>query len=956
MKKFVLFLMLLFGSFSLVSQVTAATDVTDIYVHYYRFSGDYDTWSLWAWQDQPTSLDGSAYAFAPDNTGPAYNFGGVVATISVTDNFPDISRMGLIVRRGEWLEKDIDSDRFVDIPSVTTNGEVHFYLVEGDPLIGTSLDDPLGPSKEPKFKAAYFTQLDTIYFSATESLSAEDVTVFEDGNEIIPTSFTADGMTGTIVLPHELDFSKSYVIEATFPSNASVNDYTITYDGIYDSQAFDDAFAYDGELGAIVDGNQTTFRVWAPVSNAVTLNLYDTGTPARYGGTDDPIQTVEMTKDVKGTFVYTANSNLHGTYYTYSVTNGSQTNEVVDPYAKGVGVNGIRGLVVDFSQTNPDGFVYGDRPDNMTNYTDAIIYELHIRDISSSPTWNGTEANRGKYLGLVEKGTTYNGIPTGFDHIVDLGVTHVQIQPFFDFGVVDETRLEDPTYNSFNWGYMPLNYNAPEGSYSSDPYDGLVRIEELKQVVEAFGEANIRVNMDVVYNHTGLTADSNFNLIVPGYYYRKTADGSFSNGSGTGNETASERYMMRKFIVDSTVFWAEEYNISGFRFDLMALHDIDTMDAVVTALHAIDPTIMVYGEPWTGGTTTLPSSEMASKLNLYEMPGVGAFNDNTRDGIKGSVFNREAGGFLQGNVGYNTFKSADIANVKYGIAGGIAYPGSSVTAWNMSPTKTLNYVACHDNNTLYDKLYLTLQGADRLDLIPELARQAYGIVLTSQGIPFIYAGDEFLRSKPAASGSGFDHNSYQSPDSVNMIRWDLLATDEGMATNNYVKGLIALRKAHASFRMPNAQDVLDNLSFIYTDVSGVIAYEIANGTSGDEYTKIIVIQNANENAVDLVLPDSGDWVLVADKNQAGTDTIDTYYAGSTLSVDSHATYILYETPASGNGNTTTGVTTTAPVTTDVTTGGGKETTGCGSCSSASLSLVLSGIIVIAGFFLIRKKS
>ncbi len=936
MKKILLLFILFLGIFSFASQVHADTDVTTIYVHYYRFDGDYTNWNLWAWQNEPTSEEGSSYAFSTDNTSGTYNWGGVVAAINVADNFPNITRMGLIVRLGEWVAKDIDSDRFVDIPAQTVDGQVHFYLVQGEQAIGTSIDDPDGPSKLPKFNYAYFTELDTIKYNATESLPQANIRVYADDIEITPASITTDGASGTILLSNDLDFTKEYKIEATFPSNSSVNDYKITYDGIYDSQAFNDQFAYEdsdsgivgdpGRLGAtvVVDNDnhandKTYFRVWAPISDAVTLNLYDTGTPAIDGGTDVPIQQIPMLSGVKGTFYYVADSNLHGTYYTYTVTNGNMVNEVVDPYAQGLGVNGVRGLVVDFDQVNTAiGFTPGDRPDNITNATDAIIYEMQIREFTTSPNWNGTEANRGKYLGVVESGTSYDGIPTGFDHLVDLGITNVQIQPFFDFGVVDETRLDDPTYNSYNWGYMPLNFNAPEGSFSSDPYDGLVRIQELKQMIEAFSAANIRVNMDVVYNHTGLTANSNFNLIVPGYYYRKTADGTFSNGSGTGNEMASERVMMRKFIVDSTIFWADEYDISGFRFDLMSLEDITTMNEVTTALHSMDPTIMVYGEPWTGGTTTLPSSQMASKLNLYQMPTVGAFNDNTRDGIKGSVFQAEAGGFIQGGLGYNTFKTSVIDNVKYGIVGGIDWPDSSVSAWHTQPIKTINYVACHDNNTLHDKLYLTLEGSDDLDLIPDLAKQAYGIVLTSQGVPFIYAGDEFLRSKPLVSGSGFDHNSYQSPDSVNMMRWDLLATPDGQAVNNYIKGLIEIRKSHPSFRMPSATDVTNNLNFVYTDTQGVIAYQIANGDTNDIYDSILVIQNANDDIVNLTLPQvTGGWALIVDKDTAGTTNLDTYLSEANLSVAAHATYILYHDPTIVDDTitTTAEATTTAPVTT-----------------------------------------
>jgi pullulanase len=693
-----------------------------------------------------------------------------------------------------------------------------------------------------------------------------------------------------------LDFAKSYTIEATFPSNSSVNDYSITFDGIYDSEEFEIAFGYEGDdLGSIVDGNTTTFRVWAPVSQSVKLNIYDTGTPLSLGGTDTPVRTVDMVKDVKGTFYYEEESNLHGSYYTYSVTNGSVTNETIDPYAKSAGVNGIRGMVVDFNQVNPTGFTYDNRPSNMVNATDAIIYELHVRDLTSHSSWNGTEINRGKFLGLTESGTTYEGYKTGFDHIKDLGVTHVQILPFFDFGVVDESKLDDSDYNSFNWGYMPLNFNVPEGSYSSDPFDGETRVRELKQMIMEFGEADIRINMDVVYNHHGLTADSNFEKIVPGYYFRKTSSGAFSNGSGTGNETASERVMMRKFMIDSVKFWAEEYNISGFRFDLMALHDIETMVLLEAALKEIDPTIMVYGEPWMGGTSPLDASLQGGKMNLAEMATVGAFNDDLRDAVKGSVFAKEQGGFIQGE-----FNTNNEMRIKYGIVGGVDYPSingsnlSPLKVWHTSPVKTINYVTAHDNNTLHDKLYLTLVEDEKLDLIPALQKQANAIVLTSQGIPFLHAGDELLRTKPLADKEGFDHNSYESPDSTNQIRWDLMTDEETQDVYNYYKGLIALRKSHESFRMTDKDDIIDNIRFIEEDLEGLIAFEIANQASNDEFETILVFHNAYEKEVKVKLLGDSNYYVLVDGDDAGTEVIDEYAGGDTITLSANSTYVIHK--------------------------------------------------------------
>lgn len=905
MKKGLIFAFMVPFIVLLMSLTTMAATVTDVYVHYYRYQGDYDGWNLWVWQSKPVSQDGTSYTFSEDDTATIFNYEGVVTRITLEGDLAEATELGFIVRKGDWAQKDIDNDRFITIPEDHSSSELHIYLVEGDARIGYGMDDPDGPDKSPKFKLAYFDQLNRIYYVATELLSADNIQIFKDDVELDPTEINITDFTGLITLDENIDFSKTYTIQATF-SDDSVNEYVITYDGIYDSDEFEAAFGYEGDdLGANVQDGKTTFRLWAPISTSVTLNLYDTGTTARYGGSDTPYQTIPMLVDEKGTFFVEVNASLHGKYYTYTVTNGSSSYEVIDPYAKSSGLNGLRGLVVDFDVINPEGFAYNDRPDNMDANTDAIIYELHVRDLTTHSSWNGTEANRGKYLGLIERGTTYQGVSTGFDHIVELGVTHVQLLPFFDFGVVDESRVDEAGYNAFNWGYMPLNFNVLEGTYSSDPYDGLTRVVEMKQVVQAFHEENIRINMDVVYNHTGLSADSNLNLIIPGYYHRKTTSGAFSNGSGTGNETASERYMVRKFFVDSVLFWTNEYNISGFRFDLMALHDLETMQEIADELHAIDPTIMVYGEPWMGGTSTLPASEQAGKANLSQLEGVGAFNDDLRDGVKGSVFARAEGGFIQGN-----FTATLINRVRYGIAGGVAHPevtGSMLSnqrIWHTEPTKTINYVTAHDNNTLYDKLYQTLEEDGDLEYIPALMKQANAIVLLSQGVSFLHAGDEFMRSKPAENGKGFDHNSYQSPDSVNQLRWDLKAREQEMEIFEYYKDLIAFRLNHPALRMTSAADVIANLDFVYTDTTGIMAYQLTSGNTNDAFEEMLIIHNANRKATKLKLPTGGGWVLVGNQQGLSDETMTTYEGGARISVAANSSYVLYRDLTIGDYNPT----------------------------------------------------
>lgn len=905
MRKFLLFFLLMM-LFLIPTNIVVAEGsdlpTETIVVHYFRYGGDYEDWNFWVWAYQPVSGEGNAYQLTSENGSLLFDEFGAYAIIDAK-KFIGSTKLGIIVRKGNWAEKDISQDRYFDFPSTSINGIHHLYLVQNDVRIGSKIDDPNGPDKSDRLLNAFFKTEYQVSFLTTKAITKEAIAFFVDG-VLTNFSYQLTNLQGTITLTDKVDLTKKYQMKVNF--NDQIKTYDITFDGIYDSPSFEAAFGYDGnDLGATIIDGKTQFRLWAPIASNVELNLYSTGSPTKSttginipGGKDTPDQVITMTKDIKGTWLLVINENLHGTYYTFSVTNGSLTHEVIDPYAKTAGINGVRGMVIDFSQINPTNFSYNNRPSNIVNPTDAIIYELHVRDLTSHSSWNGNNNNRAKYLGLVEKGTSYQGVTTGFDHIIELGVTHVQLLPFFDFGVIDEVKVNDPKYQNipvgaFNWGYMPMNFNALEGSYSQDPYDGAVRVVEMKKVVTEFTKNNIRLNMDVVYNHTGESANSNFNLILPGYYHRMTPNGSFSNGSGTGNETASERYMMRKFMIDSVTFWAKEYNISGFRFDLMALHDIETMNQIVTNLRQIDPTIMVYGEPWNGGTTPLSSNIAADKPNLKNMPYVGAFNDDTRDGIKGSVFNAKDTGFIQGNI-----ESKNIQKIKYGIVGGINYSGlqtndlSYQMFWHTSPIKTINYVACHDNNTLYDKLMLSTTSRQK-EFIPMMVKQANAIVLASQGIPFIHAGDEFMRSKPALSGSGYDSNSYESPDSVNQLRWDDKAREENLDVFNYYKGMISLRKNHPAFRMTSSTEINNNLTFLYEDNPKLIAYSINNNANGDDWKRILVIHNSSFDET-VKLPSGNDWHLVANTKKAGNQVIKTYQGGANLTIWQYETVILYQ--------------------------------------------------------------
>ncbi|MEI7726686.1 MAG: type I pullulanase, partial [Bacteroidota bacterium] len=556
---------------------------------------------------------------------------------------------------------------------------------------------------------------------------------------------------------------------------------------------------------------------------------------------------------------------------------GKWNDEYPDPYAKAVGVNGKRGQIIDLTETNPSGWENDRRP-VMKNQTDAILYELHIRDLSVSP--NSGIKNKGKFLGLTETGTkNSHAQSTGVDHIAELGVTHVHLLPVFDFGSVDESKLNVP---QFNWGYDPQNYNVPEGFYSTDPEDGKVRIREFKQMVQAMHQKGLRVVMDVVYNHTSQTHNSNFDQLVPGYYYRQwEKDGKYSNASGCGNETASDRLMVRKFIIESVTYWVKEYHVDGFRFDLMAIHDMETMNLVAAALHAIDPTIIIYGEGWTAGDSPLPEQYRALKMNAKKMHGVAVFSDDIRDGVKGSVFEEKSTGFASGDK--NTAES-----VKFGIVAAGEHPQIDYAKVNYSkksytdnPGEVINYVSCHDNQTLYDKLKISRPDASEADLV-KMDKLANTIVLTSQGIPFLHAGAEMKRTK------GGEHNSFNKPDSVNQINWDWKYENRSLFA--YYKDLIALRKAHPAFRMSTSEMVRKSLVFLPVNDPQIIVYQLKDHANDDTWQQILVIFNGSDLEKNVVLPE-GIWKAALQNYQFSHDA-KTFSAN--VSVAPYSAMILYQ--------------------------------------------------------------
>ena len=599
------------------------------------------------------------------------------------------------------------------------------------------------------------------------------------------------------------------------------------------------------DLGITYSPQRSIFKIWAPAAQAAELKLYHTGTG------NNVVGIFPMVKGKNGVWITTVYTDQKNKFYSFRVKIRDQwSDEITDPYVKAVGVNGKRGAVVDLKETNPAGWDK-DRSPVLKNPTDAIIYELHVRDASISPG-SGIQ-HKGKFLGLTETGTKNpSGQSTGLDHIKSLGVTHVHLLPSFDYNSVDESNPDA----RYNWGYDPLNYNVPEGSYSTNPYDGAVRIKEFKQLVQAFHQNGIGVIMDVVYNHTALTEKSNFNQLVPGYYYRQNKEGKFSNATACGNETASERPMFRKFMLESLLYWVQEYHIDGFRFDLMGVHDIETMNLISRELHKVKPDILLYGEGWTAGASPLPDSLRALKANVSRLDRIAVFSDDIRDGIKGSVFEHGDKGFASGKKGMEE-------SIKFGITAACPHTqvdyakvNYSKSPWATSPAQTISYCECHDNHVLSDKLAISAKEAT-IDQRKNMQRLALSIVLTSQGITFLHAGTEFLRTKHGVE------NSYESPDSINAIDWNLKTVNS--SETDYITALINLRKTHPAFRMKSAEDIARNIRFVNGSASGTIVYEIDGKAAGDSWSKIQICLNGSGDEVTLPMEKS--WVKYIDNNR-----------------------------------------------------------------------------------------
>ena len=614
---------------------------------------------------------------------------------------------------------------------------------------------------------------------------------------------------------------------------------------LYSSKEFEEKYTYSGtDLGALWTAEKTCFRLWAPTAEEVTLCLYESGDVDG----DDLLEQLDMEPDVNGTWVVEKKGNLNGRYYTYLVLVDGKISECCDPYARATGVNGERAMVIDLSSTNPQGWEDDKNPNAHLSITDCFLYELHVRDLSMHRS--AGIKNKGKYLGLIESGTTTNsGISTGLDHMKFLGITHLHLLPVFDFGWTDESSRSP----RFNWGYDPVNFNVPEGSYATDPYDGSVRVKEFKQMVKGLHDAGISVVMDVVYNHVFEAKNFCFNKIVPNYFSRTDETGKYSNGSCCGNDTASERSMVRKYIVDSVKYWCDEYHIDGFRFDLVGLIDIDTIKEVMDQVKKDRPDVIFYGEGWSMGTrVTKPGVELCVQSNSRKVPGFAFFSDTIRDLLRGSVFQADTPGYVHGAQ-----VPKDVLETCF----------MGVPHWCAHPAQNVNYVSCHDNNTLMDRLTLGAPDAP-MDVLIKMNNLAAAFSILSQGVPFMQAGEEMLRSKPGKK-SGFAENSYRSPDKVNAIRWDNLEKEEYAHTKEYYQGLIRFRKAHPSLRLSSREEVWKKVHPVPFGNDHVVAFSIDEGIR-----ELFVIFNADTHDVIAHLP-QGNWDMFINGDTAGTDVIRT---------------------------------------------------------------------------------
>ena len=689
----------------------------------------------------------------------------------------------------------------------------------------------------------------------------DGITVKEDGNIMKISKVTSSNVSDSSGTFAKIELSEDVKIgsKLTILKEGFIEKEVVLGD-VLSSENFEKLFYYEGnDLGNTYSASKTSFKVWAPTAKDIIL--------VSYKNWDDKIG-IEyiMKKGEKGIWTFDLEGDQKGTFYTYKVKIGEVLNEIVDPYARSVAVNGDKGAIIDLKETNPKVWTLGEKP-NLMNLNDAIIYELHIRDFSIDE--NSGMVNKGKFLAFTETATKgSDGKPTGVDYIKKLGVTHVALMPIFDFSGVDETSIKP----QFNWGYDAKNYNVPEGSYSNDPYNPITRVKELKQTVQSLHNNGLRVIMDVSYSRIYSNINSSLNKLVPGYFYRSSNDAL--NSSESENPVKSENAMTRKFIVDSVLYWAQEYNLDGFRFDSMGLLDVKTMNEIRKRISSIDPSILIIGDA-SDLKESLTEKTKATQSNSSEMPGITHFNHLVSDAIKGSIFDVKAKGFVNGKI------QSEI-DIKKGIVGGIDYSSEIKTSGKVEPVQSINYVEAHINNTLWDKLTIS-NPKDTEETRLKMHKMADAIVLTSQGIPFFQAGQEFLRTKARSA------NSSKFPDSINMLNW----TQKSQNTDSvdYIKGLIELRKTHPAFKMTSAEMIKKNLNFLAVP-ENVVAYEMNYNANMDAWDNIVVAFNANKEEKTIQLSKKGTWNIVVNGEKAGVKTIK-QFKGDSLVVPALSSIVIY---------------------------------------------------------------
>ena len=830
-------------------------------VTYNRGDKNYDNWNAYSWASNTAGSQGDFTINEKTNEGVTTFYYPARINTSVT----------VAVRKGEWdakaCEEKINTSDILSgtiyVYVSTKDGQDHFSYV-----LGT---DVVRGNKVLSGNVDY----DNNQFIVKTQLAGE-IALYKDGEQITDgVTITSEDTVHTIQLT-DINLKELHRYSVRIVDDTYEQDYKIYVYNAYSSKAFENEYTYNGDdLGATWSETSTTFKVWAPTATEVKVARYTEGT----AGVNDLIEEVPMTEGEKGVWSVTVDGDLNETYYTYKVTVGGETIEACDPYARTTGVNGKRAMVLNLDATDPEDWNSDKNPHEGMNYTDAIIYELHVRDFSIDES-SGI-SNKGKYLGLTETGTTLNGTPgeisTGLDYLDELGVTHLHLLPVYDYGSVDESKLDTP---QFNWGYDPVNYNVPEGSYSTNPYEGEVRVKEFKQMVQALHETDINVVMDVVYNHVYDGAQFCMNQIVPGYFSRFAEDGTYYNGTGCGNDTASEHSMVRKYIVDSVVYWAKEYHIDGFRFDLVGILDAATVTAIVKAVHEVDDEILFYGEGWQMAEYT--GLTMATQQNYASTSGFAYFSDSMREMLAGK---NEATtiGFSSGAVwdGMENW-------LYYRFKGTTDHSGGDPI-----PTQVVNYASCHDNYALWDKLILTTDVSEEERI--KMNNLAAAIYMTSEGIPFIHAGEEMLRSKPLGDGT-YEHNSYKSSDEVNSIKWDRLS--QYAEVSEYYEGLIEFRKNHAALRMTDADMIEDAISKGYHEAEDGKFMIVFDGTKIPEEVadKIVIFFNNTANAETMCLPDNGagTWTVCVNDEKAGIESIETFSDKATVTVAGRSAMILVQ--------------------------------------------------------------